>query len=335
MTATMNVRVNRMKRLIRVSMISLLALELTGPASMAGGLSISDKDLNITLALPNGFKPIPDFRSPPGVDIRYAFARMGRDGQPDACLFIERLGGVIGREPLSEAQVKKLGDARLCHEKWKSFDVDVFVVRETAAGRAYLTRNVQVPIKPRAIQLKIFGPESQDAELASLTRALLTSLDGPSNWLTDADRYEQLGEGVGKFLVWIVGIGAFVFWLAARQDEKFQQRTREMGLPPELAAQKIRPSWAWHLLGAYVIFGGIVAASAFSLWAIRNPLETPSAMQKSLGVFALCLLAGLAIIIVTARRRAAARRRILALCGREPSATEAAMPPAHDDLSRH
>ena len=273
-----------MRSAIFFAFVGSLAITTSCPVVVANGPSIVDKDLNISLTLPDGFERVFDIPSPPGEDFRYVFKRVNPDGRSTVCVFVERMGGVIGREPLKEEVIKKMGDVGHYREKWKSFDVDVFVVKETEGGFRFVTRNVQIPIKPYAIQLKVFGLESQDAELAELTRTLLASFDGPSNWLTDRERGERLGEGIFKMACCILVIGAFVYGLAAWRTGAFRTKAILAGIPMEVAYQKIRPSWAWYLLGAYVFFGCTCASSWIVLRSMSGAGKPGDVLGQAMGL---------------------------------------------------
>ena len=89
-----------------------------------------------------------------------------------------------------------------------------------------------MPIAPYAIQLKVFGPESHDAELAAVTRQLLASLDGPTNWLTDDERAYRLGKGVGQLVVYVAAVVVVI--VAVRH---FRAKRRTPASPPPASPQ--------------------------------------------------------------------------------------------------
>ena len=99
----------------------------------------------------------------------------------------------------------------LRREKWKSFDIEVLVgVAQQEPGIAVLV--AQVPLKRQAIQVAVTAPLARQAELLSLLRTLLASLDGPSNWLTDKERSLSAGKAVGGLVV-MLGLAG---WAIAR-----------------------------------------------------------------------------------------------------------------------
>jgi uncharacterized membrane protein len=283
-------------------------------AAPASAPSISDGDLKITLQLPEGFEPIPGSHPPPNTDIRYAFGRMGPDGKSRICVLVHALRGVIGRERIGEAARSRL--AGLYLEKWKSFELEVLVVKEDLAGGCFVTRNVQVPVTPRAIQLSVVGPQSQDAELAELTRTLLASMDGPTNWLTTEERVGSGIEAVVRVSLCVLGILAVVYGLVAWRTRRFRERAAALGLPAEWARQPIRPRWGWYLLGAYLLLAGLFAGSMIVIKSFDDFLSHRSKVigppVSPLGVIGLSALGAMVITWVVWRGRSKHKRRILA-----------------------
>jgi hypothetical protein len=207
-----------------------------------------------------------------------------------------------------EEEYRKRG-LRTYRERWKSFSLDVIVVKETEGGRAFVTRNVQVPIRPRAVQLKIFGLESRDAEMADLTRTLLASLDGSTDWLTEEQRGARLGEGIARMLFWIAAIGAGVYGLCAWRTGVFWRKALAAGLSTGQAQPKIRPHWGWYLFAAYLSFASLVGGGVASAWSLYEHSEIAASILfwTSLGQ-----VLALAILVAVLARRVQYKRRILA-----------------------
>ena len=303
---------NAVKKVIFMASIGSLVCGLLCSIASASGPSISDKDLNVSLNLPDDFESVSEFNSPPNADIRYAFKRIGSEGISSVCVFILRLPGTIGREQMMGNEWLKLGASRVYLEKWKSFDVEVVVIKERVGDTTFITRNVQIPIKPYAIQLKIFGHESRDEELAVLTRTLLASLDGPTNWLTDQERSMKLSEGIGRLSFWVVLIGVGVYGLSSWRTKRFRRKAIAMGLPVELSQQKIRPSWAWYLLPTYLLFASLIAASTMTF------IYRGHRIWSALSLFFLGIIVAAIITGFVKHRRNRDKRRILASLPKPP-----------------
>jgi len=295
-----------MERLIFVVAVALVVFGSLCSTATAAGPTIYDEDLHITLILPDGFEPVLDMPPSPDADIRHAYTRPDSDGNSAVLVLVQALRGTIGREQMGE-KWRAFGADRVYSEKWKSFEVEVVVSKKDQDGSTVIVRSVQVPIAPRAIQVTVFGDESNDAELADLTKALLASLDGPSNWLTNQSRAKALGEAVGKLAFWIVVFGAVVYVLTVWRTGCFQAKAVAAGIPEELAKQRIRPSWAWYLPGAYVFMAGLLGGSMM-VFIFRGR----EAIRYTLGVFCLGLFVASLLTGIVMWRRVRTKRRILA-----------------------
>ena len=201
--------------MIRSAVFLVLAVALAFPAQ---GKEIRGPTFRFDS--PEGFSEFPQGKQSP--DILYSFLKGDpADTQLDIVVLIERLRGTIGREPLAEDLIPKNMDAALFTEKWLSFELQGFRVREGFGGVSTITRNIQVPLKPFAIQIKVVGEESRDPELAATVRAILAGLKGETNWLTTEERASRgLIAGGQLLLVVAVVVGACVAIVRRRKRSK-------------------------------------------------------------------------------------------------------------------
>lgn len=302
------VRENRVKTTTYAIVSGLLALGLLCCYATASGPSISDPDMNITLTLPEGFERFTDLSAPPEYEIRYAFSRPNPDGRTAVCVRVIPLDRAIGRKEVPDSEIRLHPGADVYHAKWKSFDLQVFKVKTTQHGLAYITRNVQIPVKPHAMQLQVIGLQSQDAELAALTRTLLASLDGPSNW----GRPGETDVGAKQAVFWLVAIGAVVFGLVRWREYCFRQKAIQMGLPAAMANQTIHPRGRWYLLAVYLF---LIGASVIAVMCFLHPRDR----GWWEGLFWLNAVASLVIMGSVMRLRGRAKRRILDSYRRPPA----------------
>lgn len=104
-------------------------------------------------------------------------------------------------------------------ERWKSRDVNVIVSRPVWSEVPIVARHIQVPIERGPMHLRVYGPGSQDAELAELTRTLLASLEGSA--AEDSDTILGLGPmwlaGIAAGLV-VAAAGGVVLWRRKRRN---------------------------------------------------------------------------------------------------------------------
>jgi hypothetical protein len=175
--------------------------------------TIHDQGLSVTFTVPDQAQPVELPNAVGGA--RYAYTIDHPDGTRIA-IAVSALGGTIGREHIDPGTFASQfpAGAEVSREtvRWRSFDVDSYRARFTAAGQTIVARIVQVPIRAQAVQFVVEGPAERDAEIATLTRAVVGSIEAPSNWLTPFERGERLGRGVGTLLFVAVGIG----WLVRR-----------------------------------------------------------------------------------------------------------------------
>lgn len=96
---------------------------------------------------------------------------------------------------------------------WKSFDLSVVKIIE-AAGTTF---NVQIPFKPHAIQISLFGPAAAETQLRSELQAILDSADGQSNWLTDKEIHQSMQWALIRLVVGVVLLVGLIVFLVRRR----------------------------------------------------------------------------------------------------------------------
>ena len=189
---------------------------LLGRTALAEPETILDTKLNITLTLPDAFKPYPAGLAQPGTLYSYINGSPGTDNFQ--IVGIESMGGSIGREHISVPQIPG-ATLDVKQEKWRTFDIEVIEGTMTIDNVTMFAMVAQVPIKPNAIQLKLVAPVAYKAELQATMRTLLASLHGPSNWLTDSQRAYQLGRSIG-FLLCGLTTAAVIMFIRKRRRKK-------------------------------------------------------------------------------------------------------------------
>jgi hypothetical protein len=201
---------------IRIPTALALALACSAISATARAEVIRDDKLNFTLTLPDGFKDFPEGKEQQG--LAYSFIQ-GTPGTQDFTIVgIKPMGGIIGREALEKKDLPHFDGVTfdLRREKWKSFDIDVMVGTARQEDLGVFVAVAQVPLKKEAIQLTVAGPEAHKPQVLAMLRTLLASLDGPSNWLTDAERSMRLGKVAGG-LVGGLAVAGVVIWLSLRK----------------------------------------------------------------------------------------------------------------------
>lgn len=122
---------------------------------------------------------------------------------------LQDLGGVIGREELSKQPGLPAG---VSFEKtaWKSFQLEASRIVEQSGGISMVTFNVQVPLKPHAIQVMVAGPATEEAALRQEMQTVVASIEGPSNWLTTEERVVRGLSGFGRLILFGCLLGLII-----------------------------------------------------------------------------------------------------------------------------
>lgn len=103
------------------------------------------------------------------------------DDLPDIFFYVEDLGGILVKEDLSKYIIGK-ENKKILNEFWKNHQLQVIEIREIQNDDEMLTYNIQIPLLPKAILLRVFGPAERKDEIQALFKEILTSIDGPTNW---------------------------------------------------------------------------------------------------------------------------------------------------------
>ena len=202
------------------------ALVLLLSSHVGAGETFVDDARGFTLKLPDGFVPNSDFVGA-SLSVVHAFV-LGdpTDDELDIVLFIEDMRDTIGRGRLKPEDLPPGFQGRLFTTQWNGFDVDAFEVPEQLGEIKTITYNVQIPLKPAAIQLKLFGPADRESELKTLLGQILAGLDGESNWIQSAapsfpvTSSRNYGFVLLAFaIVFILG-GLAVLWLVSKKAPK-------------------------------------------------------------------------------------------------------------------
>jgi hypothetical protein len=152
-------------------------------ARFAAAGEVKDATLRLSITIPDGFEPEPSITTlRPEIPLAFRQAREGED--IGRFVMIERLRGTLGRERLDQSQLPSTFHGRMFRMQWKEFEVEAFEVFESAEALESVTYNVQVPLAPNAVQIKVLGLRKDAAELEALTRSLVASVDGDTNWIS-------------------------------------------------------------------------------------------------------------------------------------------------------
>ena len=194
---------------------TLLLLFLLAPCGFA--LEVSAPDNSWHLTVPEGFAASP---LPPG-KVLAAFAKPGADGAVSRAIVLEDLGATLSRKPLDKnALPANEATAVLSRAEWKSFPVDVIEVTEPVNGVPWLMLNAHIPLKPKAVQVKVSGPAERQADVRALLTTTLAGLDGETNWLTGGQRIWVLTKGLLQLTLLIALVAAPAVYFTRKKQKK-------------------------------------------------------------------------------------------------------------------
>jgi len=187
---------------------------------------VGDPGRGFSFTLPDGYAENPASTRAPKLNLMFS---KGEPGTPlGTILQIASMGGTIGRGKLDPAIVEKsardavrgsgvaLTKFEYRKTTWKSFALDLLMTHAQREGHTILSLSTQVPLAKEAIQITVAGPLADEPMLLADLQAVLASLEGKSNWLTDAERSERLGRQVGEIVGVAVGLVLVGFLLRRR-----------------------------------------------------------------------------------------------------------------------
>jgi|GEM_PF-3735520 len=148
------------------------------------GKTVVDDLFGFTMNVPDGFEEFEALTKPGAdIDIVHAF-RSGdpTDDEVDITFIVEDLDGTIGPERLSIEDAPPGFKGRVFTTMWQDFELDAFEIPEQVGPYELITMNVQVPLKPVAIQVRLTGAKDRKAELNSLLEEILAGLEGETTW---------------------------------------------------------------------------------------------------------------------------------------------------------
>jgi hypothetical protein len=157
----------------------LALLAVMAPCSLAAE-KLVDEELGFSLVVPDRFTPTSEVVGLQE-DIVHAFT----SGDPKngyIMLFIEELGGTIGRDLVKREDMPEDFRGRVSAARWNGYDVSVVYILETAEDVSFVTLNAQIPLRRQAIQVKLFGPAEREAEMSALLDEILANLEGETSW---------------------------------------------------------------------------------------------------------------------------------------------------------
>jgi len=256
------------------------------PASATAGELISDSALGFTLRLPDGFRI-----HPYAADIAPRVPHLYVQGDPsddsvDIVLAIAPMGGTISQRPIAAEDLPNDFHGTVFREQWNGFFVDTFESSQTVGEFDLVEYNVQIPLKTRAIQLSLVGPENRRAELRLLLTQVLTNLVGETDWVRPAwfgalrsrDDYGLILTAVGILGVLVALI---ILWLVTKKSPRGTALI--VGVLAIVASQSSDATQLreWLLLSACLRIFGVVSGILGVIDLARGPRSRRQRKQEA------------------------------------------------------
>ncbi len=131
-------------------------------------------------------------------------------------LGVGRMHGTLARDSHIKVDLLPKG-SRLEDYVWRGFHVEGARVPIDANGTQLISHRVQIPLRPEAIQIEVTGRLEDDLAAKDLLSQLVASVDGKSDWLSDEERSERPGQGIGGL---VVILAAATYAVVARRRRK-------------------------------------------------------------------------------------------------------------------
>lgn len=178
-------------------------------------------------------------------------------------LRLQILPGRVGRATVKDVQAaglrnQKPGTSFRTHEvPWKTFRLPVLETDQAVDDFPVSVFIVQIPLKPRAVQVWAMGRADRREQVERVFRALVAGLDGETNWLSPGERARVLAKIAPALFGWSAWLVYGLVWLVA-----FRGRPdRALGL---------RMTW----MGATALL--LLAAAGIRLFVVEKAGEPPS-----------------------------------------------------------
>ena len=126
-------------------------------------------------------------------------------------VMVQDLGTTVGQNDLPQRQPGPRMTLEKAH--WKKFDLLVCKITEDKGT----TFNAQIPFKPHALQLTVFGPSKDEAQLRTELQSILDTAEGPTNWLSDEEISSNIRWALIRLVVGAALVVGLVVFLVRRK----------------------------------------------------------------------------------------------------------------------
>jgi hypothetical protein len=186
----------------------------------AAGAQVTNRELGYTITPPPGFVAWPDGKTAPDMVDCWAEEKPAEGSAGIVTLCVQRLGGTLGRDPMSEGDLGA-PNLKLTKFEWSDFEIEGVESSATEENGNAIGFVAQVPLEGEAVQLVIRAPTDQKARARKIMASTLDGFIGESDWLSSTEIAERYGRVTGKFIVglFVVLTGAWYRRRRRRESE--------------------------------------------------------------------------------------------------------------------
>jgi hypothetical protein len=208
--------------------MTLASVGVLCAALLVGGNTVTNSELGFQFEMPDGYSRV----ELPQDDVLHAYSKGNDEGIP-TLLVVGRMHGTLDRTPLpSDLKMPDGTPVEVYEERWREFTLHVVRVARQTDGEPYLMLNVEVPLRPEAIHIRVEGTASREEEMRQLLHGVLASLQGETNWLSTRERLVRAGEfGAVLLLAIVAGVAVFVVWRKQRRSRSSPQNSAGQSPP--------------------------------------------------------------------------------------------------------
>jgi hypothetical protein len=148
-----------------------------------GAIRLEDKELNFSFDIPEGYEPFLESKKP--ASCKHAYGQEN-EYEPLRILMVMDLGKGLPRRRIQSRDLppstpeKSLSVA--APFSWRGIEVDAVRVLETQGPLKYVTFQIQIPLRGRAIQIGVGGQGHAENAIRRLADQVLASLEGTPGW---------------------------------------------------------------------------------------------------------------------------------------------------------
>lgn len=200
-----------MKQFAPGFVLSMLCLMLgwVTPA-LAEDQTIVIEEYGLEFQLPEVFDSLGQLEE--ASEFSHSFAAdLDDDGEYDRFLFIEPQGALLDRRIWSKSMLPAGSEAvELKRYQWNGFTINGSIVPEEFDGESHLTFNAVFPLIPQAVIFRVTGLAQDRDGLLALTHALVSSVQGETNWSQPQQVASQSGNEARRLALMVIPLGGVV-----------------------------------------------------------------------------------------------------------------------------